>query len=188
MVAMPREVSAYLLAVKCQPSGRVAQSALRLYWTPGDHLGGHSGVQLLSERKIDYFRTFLDSMKREQPEGLDPANEVLKALRGGALQAKNLIPFAGNSVTRFIEISEQLIEQSWVQKKDPDVFALTDKGRRLRPFWSRPGPQRRRPQRSRPRNGSNSGCKAIAGSLERRGFGPLHEALASPWAVGVSFS
>jgi predicted transcriptional regulator len=85
----------------------------------------------MAERKIDYFGTFLESARRAKEQSTDPANEVLKALRGGELPAKSLIPLAGNSVTRFIDISEQLVKAGWVQKKDGDVFALTDQGREI---------------------------------------------------------
>ncbi len=85
----------------------------------------------MAERKIDYFGTFLDSTSRAQAQRVDPANEVLKALRGGNLPARALIPIADNSVTRFIEVSEQLIKAGWVQKMDGDVFALTDQGREV---------------------------------------------------------
>ena len=69
-------------------------------------------------RKIDFFGTFLDSMKREPVPSTDPANAVLKALRSGGLPAKDLIPFVGNSVSRFISVSEQLVGLGWVQKMD----------------------------------------------------------------------
>jgi predicted transcriptional regulator len=85
----------------------------------------------MAQRKIDYFGTFLDSMKREPGQSADPANEVLKALRGGGLPAKNLIPLVGDSVSRFINVSERLMSQGWVQKMNGDVFALTDKGREV---------------------------------------------------------
>jgi len=85
----------------------------------------------MAERKIDYFGTFLDSMKREPGQAADPANEVLKALRDGGLPAKDLIPLVGNSVTQFFSVSEQLVKAGWVQKMDGDVFALTNEGREI---------------------------------------------------------
>lgn len=83
------------------------------------------------ERKIDFFGTFLDSMKREPTQSADPANELLKALRGGGRPAKDLIAAIGSSVSQFISVSEQLLKQGWVQKMDGDIFALTDKGREV---------------------------------------------------------
>ena len=85
----------------------------------------------MADRKIDYFGTFLDSMQRASAQPADPANAVLKALRDGALPAKALIPLLGNSVSEFFRISEQLKEAGWVEKKDGDIFALTDKGREI---------------------------------------------------------
>jgi predicted transcriptional regulator len=84
----------------------------------------------MAERKIDYFGTFLDSMKRG-PQTADAANEVLKALRGGGMPAKDLIPIAGNSVTRFFEITDRLVSAGWVTKMPGDVYALTDKGHEI---------------------------------------------------------
>ncbi len=87
----------------------------------------------MAERKIDYFGTFLDnSAKRAQAEKADPANEVLKALRGGSLAAAALIPLTDNSVSRFLEVSEQLIKADWVTKNEQTgMFELTPQGRQL---------------------------------------------------------
>jgi len=85
----------------------------------------------MAERKIDYFGTFLDSARRTREQSADPANAVLKALRGGALPAKSLLPLVGNSVTQLINVSEQLIKADWVQKQDGDVYALTERGREI---------------------------------------------------------
>ncbi len=85
----------------------------------------------MAERKIDFFGTFLDSMKRESAQSADPANELLKALRNGRRPAKDLIAAIGSSVSQFITVSEQLLKQGWVQKMDGDIFALTDKGREV---------------------------------------------------------
>lgn len=85
----------------------------------------------MAERKIDFFGTFLDSMKRKSAQSADPANELLKALRNGRRPAKDLIAAIGSSVSQFITVSEQLLKQGWVQKMDGDIFALTDKGREV---------------------------------------------------------
>lgn len=85
----------------------------------------------MAERKIDYFGTFLDSMKRESGQATDPANTVLTALKGGALPARALIPLVGNSVSEFFRISAQLENAGWVKKEEGDVLALTDKGRAI---------------------------------------------------------
>jgi hypothetical protein len=62
----------------------------------------------MAGRRIDFFGTFLDSMKREPAPSTDPANAVLKALRSDGRPAQDPIPFVGNSVSRFISVSEQL--------------------------------------------------------------------------------
>lgn len=85
----------------------------------------------MADRKIDYFGTFLDSMKREPGQEADPANTVLKALKGGELPARALIPLVGNSISEFFRISGQLEDAGWVKKKEGDIFALTDKGREI---------------------------------------------------------
>jgi len=86
----------------------------------------------MSGRKIDYFGTFLDSMQRETEPATDPANVLLKALKGGARHAKDLIPLVGNSVSRFISVSDELSGRGWVQTTDGGVsYALTDKGREI---------------------------------------------------------
>jgi hypothetical protein len=101
----------------------------------------------MSGRKVDFFGTFLENLKTPTPSGSvnspsaaggaqsqpgpDPLNEVLKALRGGPLPAKNLIPLVGNSVSQFLAISSQLVDLGWVIRLDGDQLQLTDKGREV---------------------------------------------------------
>ena len=87
-------------------------------------------------RKIDYFGTFLD--KGETPRApepaearaADPAKEVLRALRGGGLPGRALVPLVGN-LTDFLDLSTRLVDQGYVEKGDDDVFALTERGREI---------------------------------------------------------
>lgn len=108
----------------------------------------------MSERKTDFFGTFLENMRSSTPirpvEPLpgqfttpppgtqprsqgepDPRNAVLKALRHGGRPAKDLIPLAGNSVTTFLAISGELANLGWIIRRDSDMFELTDKGREV---------------------------------------------------------
>ena len=93
----------------------------------------------MSERKIDYFGTFLDSMRSREagaksdmrtPPQAD-VDAVLRALKGGERSAKELIPLAGNSISAFLAISEQLINLGWIARRDADDFELTPKGREI---------------------------------------------------------
>jgi hypothetical protein len=108
----------------------------------------------MSERKTDFFGTFLESMRSSAPSRpaeplpgrpttpppvtqsplqgeLDPRNAVLKALRDGGRPAKDLIPLTGNSITTFLNVSTDLINLGWIIRRDPDIFELTDKGREV---------------------------------------------------------
>jgi hypothetical protein len=86
-------------------------------------------------RKIDYFGTFLDkgAASRAEPAGAqaaDPAKDVLRALRGGGLPGRALVPLVGN-LTDFLDLSARLVDQGYVQKGDDDMFALTERGREI---------------------------------------------------------
>jgi predicted methyltransferase len=86
----------------------------------------------MSGRKIDYFGTFLDSMKSKPAGGdTDPLNAVLKALQDGDRSAKDLLPLTGNSLSLFVEVSRKLIELGWAVRLDGDVLRLTDSGRNV---------------------------------------------------------
>jgi predicted transcriptional regulator len=84
----------------------------------------------MSGRKIDYFGTFLDSMTKKPAPATDPANAVLKALRAGDKSADELIPHVGSSASRFISVTDQLINADWI-KKHGDLYSLTDAGRKV---------------------------------------------------------
>jgi predicted methyltransferase len=90
------------------------------------------------ERKIDYFGTFLDSMRSREPAKSDTpppvqgdVDAVVKALKDGARSAKDLIPLTGNSISAFLAISGQLIDLGWIVRRSSDVFELTAKGREI---------------------------------------------------------
>jgi hypothetical protein len=109
----------------------------------------------MAERKIDYFGTFLESMKSSQrpPETSDPGasrsfetsspaakrspdrpealDAMLKALRGGPLSAKDLIPFTGNSASEFLNVRERLVALGWARLRDGDALELTPEGQEV---------------------------------------------------------
>ena len=106
----------------------------------------------MSERKADFFGTFLENLKQPASPnlgsthqvshsfspnlaaaepGVDPLNDVLKALRQGGRSAKELIPLVGRSVSQFLAVSDKLVELGWVRRMDGDVLQLTDEGREI---------------------------------------------------------
>ncbi len=105
----------------------------------------------MSDRKADFFGTFLENLKQpaaptagsanpasrgSSPNlagaepGFDPLNDVLKALRQGGRSAKDLIPLVGKSVSQFLAVSDKLVELGWV-RMDGDVLQLTNEGRNI---------------------------------------------------------
>ena len=87
----------------------------------------------MSERKLDYFGTFLASGATSAlpPTPPDPMNAVLKALRSGPRPLKDLLPFTGYSLTAFLEARDQLTRLGLVEAADADALRLTDKGKEI---------------------------------------------------------
>ena len=87
----------------------------------------------MSERKLDYFGTFLASgaTSAMPPTPPDPMNAVLKALRSGPRPLKDLLPFTGYSLTAFLEARNRLSSLGLVETAGADELRLTDKGREI---------------------------------------------------------
>jgi predicted methyltransferase len=86
----------------------------------------------MSERKTDYFGSFLETMKQVRGQAsaaADPLGRVLKALAANEQSIKDLLPFTDNSLSKIVAITHQLEELGLIEKTSSDTLRLTDKGR-----------------------------------------------------------
>ena len=102
----------------------------------------------MATRNLNYFGTFVDTMKSQTPSSRDrrlsdwepaqisnvsdPFNEVVKALsKKDGLGAKELVPITGYSISTFFEAADRLAKAGLVIISPTYTLNLTDNGREL---------------------------------------------------------